>query len=493
MSDEKEKSVKLLSATMDLYTPMYAEDSFSWVTSKRDIDSFSIDSLKTYTDVVNLSRFFYKRDPLASTVINKLIDIGVGGLFVEKRGLTANEYKIYSKVVENLGEFLESCALEYLISGLAVLEISYGLASKFLLKKWGVKKLDNIIIPTDFWVRDSSTILINRPFIGSKSSYYLVIPSNIVYFIKNDGQYPDGTKDADLWKEVNSKYPEFISRIKSGEVKIKLENPLVIERRKLSNSPYPLPYLYAALESMKYKRNLRKMDYSIASRVISAIQLIKMGNDSFPLLEDDTKALDQIRDQLKARTRTDNYERLVQLFSNHTLQIEWVMPDVTALLDDAKYRDINADILFALGFPRILVTGETEKSNTSNPEYALLSPIKTMENMREKLMFIVGRVIEDVMKFNGFSTYPVIKFLPINLHAFTQFVEILFKLYESGNLSRASLAEFVGYDIQDQFDQRKEERDQLSKLGLEDFAPTPHSNAPSVVGDTVEQNEDDNE
>lgn len=476
-------STKLASAIMDVGRQVTYNDGFSWQFTKNQIDTFSIDSLKTYKDEVKLCRFFYKRDPLASTVINKIVDFALTELEIERKKLSLNEYKIYKGVVNLLLPFLEQAALEYMITGMAVCEVSYGAVSARQLKKWGIKKIDSIVIPTDFWVRDSETIIINRPFIGSKSTYAVEIPSELAYFIKNKGIYPDGTKDGDLYSEINQNFPEFVARVLSGETKIVLDNPIVIERRKLSNSPYPVPYLTSALESLKYKRALRKMDYSLASRVITAIQLITLGDRDFPLLEEDEDKLLKLKEQINARDKYGDYERVYQLFGNHTLKVSWVMPDASVLLNDTKYKDINLDILFALGFPRILVTGETDKSNTSSPEYALLSPIKTIENIQKNLLSIIQTILDQVTEYNGFTDYAEVYFKPMNLKDFVKFFDVLYKLYETGSISRKTLVDYIGLDLDKELENKVSEKDMYTKLGLDEYAPLPHSNTPDTVSE----------
>lgn len=480
---------KLASAIMDISRPIYVNDGFSFQFNKNDIDRFSIDDIKTYAEEVRLCRFFYKRDPLASTVINKLIDFALTDIKVERKNLSNNEYKIYTNVINLIKPLLEEAALEYLVTGMAVCEISYGAISKKNLKKWGIKKYDSIVIPTDYWVRDSETIIINKPFIGSKSTYSVEIPSELIYFIQNNGIYSDGTKDIQLYEEVNQKFPLFVALIKAGETKVVLEDPVVIERRKMANSAYPIPYLHSALESLKYKRALRKMDYALAARVTTAWQLITLGDKDFPLLEEDEDKLEKLRAQINYnRYNQSDYDRVYQLFGNHTLKVSWIMPDVTALLNDTKYKDINLDILFALGFPRILITGETDKSNTSNAEYAMLSPEKTMASLQHALLVIVENILDKVAEYNNFDNYAVPFFKPVNLKDFVRFFNVLYQLHQSATVSRKTLTEFIGIDFDKEIENIYGEKEVLDKLGIQS---TPiNTNINTAFDNTTDQTED---
>ena len=446
--------------------------------SADDVDKLEAVGLDEYKEVIKACRFFYKRDPIGSSVINKMVDIGITSLDFTKAGLTNNEEKLVKALLKPLQEFAEAMTLEYLLTGLIVPEIKYTAITTDNLKKLGIKKFSTLVLPTTMSLRDPATIKINS-VIPDMPSYYVTIPDKLIFFIMNNGTYPDNNKDPNLWHYLEVNYPEFIIQVKEGKKEFLLENKNIMRRRPLSDSPYPIPYLYSAIESMKHKRNIRRMDYSIASRVISAIQLIKMGSDEFPLTEDDESQLDDLRDQMYWRnTAGRDVEKVFQLFTNHTVNIEWVYPNIETLLNDAKYKDVNRDIFFALGFPAILITGETERSSSSDAEYAMLSPIRTMENIRERILKILNIVLLETFEYNHFKGETELRFLPINLNSFKYFVEALVKLYETANISRTSFAQAFGYNLDDEFELKKEEQEMIDSMGLEEFSPAPYSPQP---------------
>lgn len=224
------------------------------------------------------------------------------------------------------------------------------------------------------------------------------------------------------------------------------------------------------------------MDYSIASRVISAIQLFKLGSDDFPVTEDQEETFEDLRKQMLHRySQNEDIERVFQLFANHTLEIEWIMPPVEALLDETKYREVNDDIIFSLGFPRILITGETSRSGTSQAEYATMSPVRTMENIREKVLHVLSDIVYNIFEKNKFRGETKLKFAPINLVSFGELVEGLAKLYDTGNLSRTSFANAFDLDIDEEFRLKKEEKETMDELGLDEYPPQAFS--PPAGGD----------
>jgi hypothetical protein len=447
--------------------------------SPDEVDKLDVEDINKFWDIINECRFYYKRDPIASTVLNKLVEIAIDDLQLEQKQLSDNEFRLFEQILPTLLNFIEKCALEWLISGLVIPEIKYNLINEDEVKKLGIKKKSTLELPTKMWVRDPTTVRIKSPLIGGEVSYFVVLPEELITFIQNEGDYGDGTSDVDLYNEIMKDYPEFVDAVKEGNKEILLKNDLVVRRKVISGTELPIPYLYSALESLKHKRNLRRMDYAIAARVIGAIQLFRLGDKEYPITEDDQDAFDDIRQQMTWRnTDGKDIEKIFQLFANHTLQIDWIMPDASALLDEQKYSQINQDIFFSLGFPRILTTGETERSQASNPEFAVISPTKTMENMQEKLIIILKDIVYNISKRNEFKGVPEISFGRINLNKLDDFTTAWVQLYETGNLSRDTFVGAFGYDFEEEINRRKEEEDYMEELGVPSFAPVPYSNQP---------------
>jgi len=442
--------------------------------SPADIDKLEIVDHKNFKKVVNDCRFFYERDPIASTVINKTVDIGITEIILEKNNLSENEFRAFLGLQPFLQEFAENCALEYLLSGLVIPEVSYSAVSKEQLELMGVKKYSTLTLPTSMFLRDPTTIKINSTFMTDKPSYYVIIPEDLIIFIKNKGKYPDGTKDENLYIQLKTLFPEFVAQVESGVKEVLLENDNIIRRKVTTKSPYPVPYLFASLEALKHKRNLRRMDYSISSRVITAIQLFQLGSDEYPITEDDSTAFDDLKDQMSWRQSGGrDLEKIFQLFANHTLKITWVYPDVAALLNEKKYIEVNQDIFFAMGFPRILTVGENERTQSSDPEFASVSAVKSMESMQRQIYKIINNIVIETGKKNGFKSTPSVRFAKINLVAFADFISSMKYLYDTGNISRTTLDGAFGYVLNEELEKRKAETEKLEKLGLNPFEAQP--------------------
>jgi hypothetical protein len=446
------------------------------------VDKLSFADHDTYEKIVRDCRFYFRHDPLASTVIQKLVDMSMNELVIDPGGtISKTEEAIFDALENDIIKFLRKAAFEYLITGLLVPEIKLTRIRKTELRDKHIKRINSLLYPTSMWVRDSKDIEIKRPLITEKESYFLKIPEEVLFFIQSGGEYPDGEKDVKLYEEIIRMYPEFVAKILAGETKVLLENPLVIKGVTLADSAYPIPYLYSALEALKHKRNLRRMDYAVAARIISAILHVKVGSDTFPLTEDQEDELTDLEEKFKWRQSlsVDDVERVFAFFTNHTVELVWVFPEVEVLLDDKKYETVNQDIMVALGFPRILITGETERSFASDPAIATISPLHTMLGLQKTLVPIAEKIFIEMRNNNRvINNIPKVYFKPVNLMSLQLLYEGIQTLYETGNLSRADFSEAYGYEFIEQQRKRAEEKKVIDELGVDEFAPVPHSNVP---------------
>lgn len=447
-------------------------------------------SYENYVKTVEHCKFFYRTEPLVSTTIDKLVEIGINDLTFSKNKLSENEYRVFTAFKPKLMEFAEQMATEYLLSGLVIPEVSYAAVDKDFIFSLGVKKYSSLILPDSMWVRDATTVKIYTSMIGDKPSYFVKIPESFIQFINNKGKYADGKEDKELYEMLLRHYKDFVASVNKGEREILLENDNIFRRKYTSDNQYPVPYIASSLEALHHKRKLRRMDYSIVDKVISAIMHVKLGSDEFPISETDADMgyVEDIRSQLRMRgTSQQTLERIFQLITNHTVEINWVFPDTKALLDTEKYSDINQEILFGLGFPRVLITGEAQKSGTSDSEIATLSPVKTAENFRAKILEVIKDICIEISKRNGFTSVPTVQFKSINLHKFQDFLSGLIQLYNSAAISRTSLGNEFGYDFNAEADLMSQEKDKLESLGLQEFGPSPNSRDPNLGGDTQPQ------
>jgi hypothetical protein len=440
-----------------------------------DVDKMEIP--KDYKRLINICRFFYRRDPIAASVVNKIVDMAISEMRNRQSDCTNEEFYVYDALTDKLQNFYRDVCLEYLLSGLVIPQYEW-------VKKPGDEvhpKLDSrrrVWVPDNIWFRDPATIRVEKSVIPNKRYYYVTIDQELVNFIKSGGKRKDGTYDKETYQALVDNYKEFIDRIKESKgtrVDIELTDVRPILGRTLPEDPYPVPYMSNALESLIHKRNIRKMDYSIAARVTAAIQLVQLGSDLFPTTDEED--FDVIRTQMNYKNMiSGETERIYQLFANHTLKIQWIFPDTTAMLNNDKYREIDDDIIAAFGFPRTLITGETIRSNVAGgSDFATSSPTATMEAIRDKLVDWTIDLYKEIKEKNKFSHTAIPRFEPMKIYRILDLSQIGQFLYQEGSLSRTSRLEAFGYDIDTEYERKKDEQEKIEEYGLEEAPPMPYS------------------
>jgi len=473
MPEEIIKERKRLCAAIVVQQPVDRNPAWSLKTGNTGVDKMELPS--DYHKIVDLCRFFYEHDGLAHTTINKQVEIGINGFAINPGTCSDNEYLIYESLNPLIENFLQDAAMEFLISGLVIPEVTWG---NIRAADINPRLRKRCTLPIDLWYRDPQSVELRKTPLPNQIVAFVEISDEDIYFIQNEGKWSDGTQDKETYKILVDQYPDFVKAVKKGDTKFRLEDPIIIRRKPKSGKVYPTAYLLSALELFMQKRNLRKMDYALAGRVISAIQKITMGNDEFPLTEDDDDVIEELKSQMRWRGLADNIERVFQIYSNHTLEIEWITPDIEALLSDTKYKSINDDILVALGLPRIVVAGETLRSGSSNSELAMLPPINSIESMRTKLLEYPRELYRQIQKKNNFSGVPEPYYPPIRLQPLRELMEVGRTYYENGVISKTGWAEMGHFDYETEAERMVMDREIQKDLGLPErpevpFSPTP--------------------
>lgn len=488
MAEKKVKPIKLAQSTVNLlYDPAQTGVVFG-----DTIDYMSLP--KKYRDLIKMCRFFYKRDPIAGTIINKMVDFSITNLMNQKSNCSDEELAVYDSLREMLEAFFRNVCLEYLLSGLVIPQYEWSRVSGATLSPT-LNSRTRFWVPTNIWFRDPSTITIKASPIPNKKYYFVQVDAATIQFIKSKGKAPDGKIDNETYQSLVDNYPDFVKEIqnqKGTKTEILLTDIRPITSKCLPEDPYPIPYMTNALEPLMHKRNLRKMDYSIAARVIAAIQLIKLGSDEFPVTDD--ADFTYIKNEINMRSKSGNMERVFQLFANHTLTIEWVAPDTAQMLNREKYSAVEDDIIAGFGFPRTLVTGETLRSNVQGgSDVATFSPIATMEGVRSKLLAWTAELYQEVKEENRFKNVPIPSFEPIKMYSITDLNSITRDLYREGSLSRKTRLQLQGIDQSSEMERISNEQKAYKEMGIPEVPYVPFSSPTGGFGRTAEVTKEEEE
>ena len=189
-----------------------------------------------WKDKVAMARFFFETEPIAGTTIEKMVEIGISGFYNAQGEISDKEFEVFEAVKNIIFKFLNDAALEYLISGLVIPEVTWE-AQPLRYFNPNYKGWKRYTLPVDIWLRDPAVIEIVQTPIPSRLLYFVNVPHEFVEFIQNKGVYPDGTEDKATYQLLVKDYPEFVRKVQRGETRIQLEDPFVIRRKTRTSSP----------------------------------------------------------------------------------------------------------------------------------------------------------------------------------------------------------------------------------------------------------------
>lgn len=399
-----------------------------------------------YEEELFQSRFFYRFDPTASTVLNRMAELSAGKVKNRRDECSDEEFYYFEALSDKLTALFSLCALEYLISGMAIPD--YGttrVMGNKLNTSLGRKRYT---VPDKMWARNPENIVLKRVPFGADRRVYLRIPPEEAAFIRNKGEYPDGTQDKDLYEMLKKEFPEYVKAITVDNLSIiPLPNIRPILRKIMPNSDYPQPFLVPALAAMKHKLRIKEMDHSIATKAVEAILHIKAGSDEFPVTDEDT-ILDDLKTQMQARSYNAADQLFYKLYTDHTIELKYVYPELEALLTPAKYEAVDSDIFMAMGFSRVLLVGESAKSNAGAGPQIILGPLSMLQEIRDRLLEWTRMLYKELADENNFTHVPTPFFDPLVASDMTTLVSNAATALKSGVISKNTYAALYGSDFE---------------------------------------------
>ena len=429
---------------------------------------------REYHAVINMCYDFYQRGGIVGTVIDRLTELSMTTVTNGQRDTTdeANEYfdAVLHRRPSRLSRFLKTAALEYYLSGMVLPRIDWIEVPGNELSP-NLRGGRNYWVPTvDLW--PPKLIKVEWAEWGNKNYYIEVPDKDIRIMMRGDSnKIKEQQRKFRMWKE---QYPELVQAVQDGAKYIKIDDVDAILRKESSFTEYPTPYLFGALEALIYKQQLRRMDYAVASRVINAILLVTEGSDAFPITEETRGNLDNLKRQIEYYSRNPAAsQRLFPLFSNHTTKLQWIAPDVTAMLDQEKYRQVNTEIAESLGLAQILITGESRNAQASEVSTWAIQPM--MEELREMVLEWLITVYEEGSRRNGFRKTPIPTFAPIRLQDFIKTAAVFAQAFKEGNISRTTRDVMLGIDFESEVELMKDEKDMISGAKFGSFPEMPYN------------------
>lgn len=426
---------------------------------------------KEYHAVINMCYDFYQRGGIVATVVNRLTELSITTITNGQRKTSdeANEYfnSVLHRSPSRLNRFIHTAALEYFLSGMVLPKVEW---QEVLGKDFNPSLTagKTYFVPVvDLWPPK----LVRVEWAGwGEKDYYIQVPDDDIRMIKrgDSNKIKEQQRKYKIWRE---NYPDLVRAVQNGEKFIRIDTDAIL-RKEVSYTEYPTPFLYNILEALVFKQQLRRMDYSVASRIINAILLVTEGSDEFPITQETRGNLDALKQQIEYYGRNPAMtQRLFPLFSNHTTKLQWIQPDVQAMMDQDKYREVNEEIGEGLGLAKILITGESRNAQASEVSTWAIQPM--MEELREMFLEWLRPIYEEGAELNGFRYTPEPIFSPIRLQDFIKTAAVFAQAFKEGNLSRTTRDVMLGLNFESEVELMQDEKEIIEKADLGDAIDFP--------------------
>ena len=241
-------------------------------------------------------------------------------------------------------------------------------------------------------------------------------------------------------KEIIKQLPApFKKKIKEGG-NIELDSLLVgeVDWRKQPYERYPRPRGTRVFESLDYKQKLREADLSTLDGISNYILKITIGNDEYPVT--DTADLDRVAQLFNTPSKS------FDVVWNHTLEIEKIVsPEISSILGQDKYKQVNEDITAGLAMTRALVDGTTN-INTATANLITQTVIEEINYARRLVTRWIYSEYRQIAEAMGFDQYPKVRWDDTVLRDIILYMTIVSQLVDRRMLSYQTALERLGFN-----------------------------------------------
>ncbi|MGQ4893452.1 MAG: hypothetical protein ACP6IQ_02365 [Candidatus Njordarchaeia archaeon] len=278
---------------------------------------------------------------------------------------------------------------------------------------------------------------------------YLSIDDELKKFIQNPP------------KEVNSiiKFlpKEIILQIKQGASEVYLPDYLcsIVTRDKQPYEVWAEPLCTHAFEALDFKKELREMDRHTVRGVRNRILKVTIGNDQFPVF--DKNEIKQVAQMF------NNPSRNLTIVWNHTLQIEYIEPNLDSL-NMEKYEPVNDEIRTCFGISEILTGGKG--SAIGNNVLNLKGLVEILSEAQDSFITWFNKELERICKVVGFDEVPQVSFNKLNLKDENDYMRVLAYLVERQIISHETAVETLGFHFGKEVDRLKKEEQLREKFNI---------------------------
>lgn len=262
----------------------------------------------------------------------------------------------------------------------------------------------------------------------------------------------------------------FVSR---GAIRLNKDQLDVIHYKKDDWQPWATPMLWRISPDVKFKQLLRDADISLAEGVVNALTVVKLGKAEkgfHPSPKAYRKMIDMMKNPSKSKT----------IVWDDLITIENVFPPTEKMLSEAKYQQVNKDILSGIGVPEFLVSGSASKGGFANAFLAARTLLERLEPGRKLFVEWVKKQFEEIRAALGFQKAAWIKMHNTSLKDQEVEQRFLLEMVDRNLISAQTLVERAGenFDIElqrmkneDKLREQFEEESPMTLRKLGKFGP----------------------
>jgi len=378
------------------------------------------------TEAILLCQKAYYNVPVFKSTLDLLAEFSDAHTYMEGGSVSSRNFvKAWFKKI-NLDNLKDQYFREYYRGSNVFM---YRLDSQ--LKQETVKNFklkDNSVlkrVPVKYIILNPTDIVVNGQLSFGKFQYAKALTPFEVERLRNATTDEEKYIYESLDKDVKDQLKEHSAIQTGNQVLLELDPKSfhVVFYKKQDYEPLAVPLGFSVLDDINKKLELKKVDQAIARSVENVILLVTMGTepDKGGINHNNLAAMRQIFEN-KSVGRV--------LVSDYTTQAEFVLPDLTLIMGEAKYEVLNKDIQEGLG--NILI-GESKYSDT---ELKLKLFFQRLEKGKEQfLREFLQPEVDRLCKEFGFRKIPQIHFQKEDVINSEKLQKLVIRMMELGVLT----------------------------------------------------------
>lgn len=385
--------------------------------------------------------FYWEKDPVVYRCVSLLAELANDTFTIscEDKALE-KELNLWWKKIRG-EEFLSHFFLEYFRScNVPIIKTSI--------------QYNGEIVPASYTILNPLNIKIKETNIPGIKQFFLNIDNNFVEILKGKDQ-----KNIDKIKMV---FPEEIIQMilqNKTEVPLSSDSFSFITKDKQPYEEWALPIISHAFDALDYRRDLMEMDRSTVKGIRGRILKVTIGNDNFPVTDSAELAL------LAEKFTGDPRSGDLTLFWNHTLEIEYIEPNLDSLFVD-KYEPALDDIRSVFGVSKVLL-GQSGDSSGNNA-LCLKGMMEILDGARKSFLGWFYDEINTVANLigNKNGNEVTVDFRALSLKDENEFFKVVMQMVDRQVISYETAMETMGHYFPKEIQRLKSEKKIREKDGI---------------------------